>query len=102
MICCLLFGACTDVAPRGREVELQRVPAQREPERLPRGERRRRDEAAGRPAEPKRAARRCRFDDPSAGPSHAPPAATGADFDDIRRRLEMVLQDVPEGMWIRI
>jgi hypothetical protein len=26
----------------------------------------------------------------------------GVDFDDIRHRLETVLQDVPEGMWIRI
>jgi hypothetical protein len=90
------------VAPRGREVELQRASVQREPERLPRGERRRWDEAAGRPAEPERAARRRPFDDPGAGPSHAPPAAAGVDFDDIRRRLETVLQDVPEGMWIRI
>jgi hypothetical protein len=94
--------ACADVAPRGREVEMQRAPAQREPERLPHGERRRRDDAAGRPAEPERAARRRRFDDPGAGPSHAPPAAAGVDFDDIRRRLETVLQDVPEGMWTRI
>ena len=46
-ICCLLFCACADVAPRGREVEMQRVSACREPERLPHGERRRRDEAAG-------------------------------------------------------
>ena len=36
------------------------------------------------------------------GPSHGPPTATGGDFDDIRHRLETVLQDVPEGMWIRI
>jgi hypothetical protein len=46
--------------------------------------------------------RRRRFDDPGAGPSHAPPAAAVVDFDDIRRRLETVLQDVPEGMWMRI
>jgi hypothetical protein len=65
------------VAPRGHEVELQRASVQRELERLPHGERRRRDEAAGRPAEPERAARRHRFDDPGAGPSHAPPAAAG-------------------------
>jgi hypothetical protein len=90
-----LFVACVDVAPREHEVELQRVPVQREPERLPCGERRRQDEAAGRPAEPERAARRRWFDDPGAGPSHAPPAAVGVDFDDIHHRLEMVLQDVP-------
>jgi hypothetical protein len=40
MICCLLFGACADVAPRGREVEWQRASVQRELERLPCGERR--------------------------------------------------------------
>jgi hypothetical protein len=81
---------------------MQRAPAQREPERLLHGERRRRDEAAGRPPEPERLARRCRFDDPGVGPSHTPLAAAEVDFDDIHRRLEMVLQDVPEGMWIRI
>jgi hypothetical protein len=90
----LLFVACADVAPRGREVEM--------PERLPHGERRQWDDAAGRPAEPERVARRHRFDDPSAGPSHAPPVATEVDFDDIRCRLETVLQDVPEGMWTQI
>jgi hypothetical protein len=43
-----------------------------------------------------------RFDDPGAGPSHAPPAAAEVDFEDIRHRLEAVLQDVPEGIWSRI
>jgi hypothetical protein len=38
-----------------------------------------------------RVARRCRFDDPSAGPSHAPPAGARVDFEDICRRLEAVL-----------
>jgi hypothetical protein len=79
------------VTPRGREVDLQRASVQRESERLPRGERRRRDEAVGRPAEPERAARRRRFEDPGAGPSHAPPATVGVDFDDICRHLETVL-----------
>jgi hypothetical protein len=97
----LLFCACADVAPRGHEVEMQRASAQREPERLPHGERRRRDDAAGQPVEPERAARRCRFD-PIAGPSHAPPVVAEVDFDDIRCRLETVLKDVPEGMWTRI
>jgi hypothetical protein len=90
------------VAPRGREVEMQRGPSCRDPERLPHGERHRRDDAAGRSAEPKRAARRRRFDDPGAGPSHAPPAVTKVDFDDIRRHLETVLQDVLEGIWTHI
>jgi hypothetical protein len=91
MIMCWLFCACADLAPRGHEVEFQRVPAQRDLEIPPRGGRCRRDEAAGAPAEPERPARRCRFDDPGAGPSHTPPAVVGGDFDDIRRRLEMVL-----------
>jgi hypothetical protein len=53
----------------------------------------------GRPAEPKRAARRRWYDDPGAGPSHTPSAVAGVNFDDIRHHLETVLQDVPEGMW---
>jgi hypothetical protein len=96
-----LFGVCADLAPRGREVELYRPPVQPEG-RPPRGERRGRDEAAGRPADAARPARRHRFDDPGAGPSHAPPAAAGGDDDDIRRHFETVFRDVPEGMWTRI
>jgi hypothetical protein len=46
--------------------------------------------------------RRRQFDDPGAGPSHAPPTTSRVDFEDIRHRLEVVLQDVPEGMWSRI
>jgi hypothetical protein len=34
--------------------------------------------------------RRRRFDDPGAGPSHAPPAAAGGELDDIFRRFETV------------
>jgi hypothetical protein len=90
------------VAPHGREVELQRVSAQQEPERLLCGERRQWDEAAGRPTEPERAARRRWFDDLGAGPSHGPLVTAEVDFDDIRCRLETVLQDMPEGMWIHI
>jgi predicted RNA methylase len=89
--------ACADVAPRGREVELQRAL-----ERLPWGERRRREDIAVRPAEPEREVRRRRFDSPGTGPSHAPSAAARADFEDIRRHLETVLQEVPEGIWSRI
>jgi hypothetical protein len=59
----LCLFACADVAPRGCEVELQRAL-----ERSPRGERRRREDAAVRPAELERAARRRWFDDPGAGP----------------------------------
>jgi hypothetical protein len=78
--------ACVDVAPRGCEVELQRALG-----RPPRGDRCQCEDAMVRPTELERAARRRRFDDPSVGPSHAPVAATGADFEDIRRRLETVL-----------
>jgi hypothetical protein len=90
------------VAPRGREVEMQRVSARREPERLPHGERCQREDAVGQPTELERVARRRRFNDPDAGPSHAPSAVAGVDLDDIRRRLETVLQNVPEGMWMCI
>jgi hypothetical protein len=55
-----------------------------------------------RPDEPKRAARRHQFDDPGVGPSHAPLAAAGADYEDIRHRLETILQEVPKGLWSRI
>jgi hypothetical protein len=102
MIGCCLFCACADLAPRGHEVELYRASVQREPERPPRGGRRRQDEAAGAPAEPERSARRHQFDDPGAGPSHTPLAAAEVDLDDILYRFETVLQDVPEGMWICI
>jgi hypothetical protein len=49
-----------------------------------------------------RAAWRCRYDDPRVGPSHAPSAEVGGEFDDFRCRLEVVLQGVPERMWVRI
>jgi hypothetical protein len=94
-----LFGACADVAPRGREVDVFQVPVQQE--RPPRGGRRPRDEAAGGPAGLERPAQRRRWDDPGAGPSQAPPAAAGAD-EDLVRRFETVFRDVPEGMWTQI
>jgi hypothetical protein len=55
-----------------------------------------------RPANPERETRRRQFDEPGVRPSHTPPATAGVDFEDIHRRLEAVLQDVPEGMWSRI
>jgi hypothetical protein len=97
-----LFGACADLAPRGREVEVFRAPAQREKERPPRVGRRPRDEAAGGPAGPERPAQRRHFDDPGAGPSHAPLVAARVDDDDLVRRFETVFRDVPEDMWTRI
>jgi hypothetical protein len=42
-------------------------------------------------ADPERATRRRRFDDPGAGPSHAPPTDAVVDFEDICRCLEAVL-----------
>jgi hypothetical protein len=98
---------CADVGPRGREVELLRAPARQEPGRLSRGgprvgERCQLEDAEVRPTEDERAARRRRFDDLGAGPSHAPLADAGADFEDIRRCMEAVLQGMPEGMWSRI
>jgi hypothetical protein len=63
------------------------------------GERRRWEDVGVRPVDDERVARRHHFDDPGAGPSHAPPAEAGGEFEDIRHRLEAVLQGVPEGMW---
>jgi len=104
-ICCLFV--CADVAPRRCEVELLRVPNLQEPERPLRGgprvgERCQHEDANVRPANPERVSRRCRLDNPSVGPSHAPPVDAEADFEDIRRHLEAVLQGVLEGMWSRI
>jgi hypothetical protein len=98
---------CADVGPCGREVEMVRALAHQEPVRPPRGEswvgeRRRCEDIEARPADDERAIRRRRFDDPGDGPSHAPPVEAGGDFEDIYRRLETVLQGVPEGMWSRI
>jgi hypothetical protein len=73
----------------------------REHERPPRGERRPRDAAAGGPAGPERSVQRHRWDDPGAGPSHAPPVAAEED-EDLVCHFEMVFWDVPEGMWTQI
>jgi hypothetical protein len=88
---------CADVGPRECEVELLRVSARKEPGRPPQGgpqagERRRREGTEVRPTEDERSARRRRFDDPSTGPLHAPPADARVDFEDIFHRLEAVLQ----------
>jgi hypothetical protein len=77
------------------------APVPPEQDRPPRGARRPRDAAAGGAAGPERPAQRRRWDDPGAGPSHAPPAAAGVD-EDIVRRFETVLRDVPERLWIQI
>jgi hypothetical protein len=95
---------CADVGPRGREVELMRTLAHQELVRPPRGEprageRRRYKDVETRPTDEERVARRHCFYDLGAGPSHAPPTEPRGDFEDIRRRLEVVLQGVPKGMW---
>jgi hypothetical protein len=87
---------CAYVGPRGCDVELVRASARPGPVRPPRGElrvgeRRRREDVEARPTGDERAARRCHFDDPGVGPSHAPPAEAGGEFEDIRHRLEAVL-----------
>ena len=82
-------------------MDLFRAPVQREQERPPRGGRRPRDEAARGPAGLERPAQRRRWDDPGAGSSHAPPAAAGVD-EDIVRRFQTVLRDVPEHLWSHI
>jgi hypothetical protein len=96
-----------DVGPRGREVELIKVSSSQGPVRPPQGEprageRRRRDEVGVGPANDERAGRRRRYDDPGAVPSHTPLAGVNEEFEDFHRRLEAVLQGVPEGMWIHI
>jgi len=84
-----------------------REPTRQEPMRPPwgelrAGERCRHEDFVARPTDDERVARKCHFDDPSAGPLHAPPMEDGGDFEDIRRHLEAVLQGVPKGMWLRI
>jgi hypothetical protein len=96
-----LFGACADLAPHGRKVELYRPRVQREG-RPPRGERHPWDEATRQLVGAERPTQRHRFDDPGAGPSHAPPAAAGGELEDLYRNFEAVLREVPEGMWTRI
>ena len=76
------------------------APVPPEQDRPARGARRPRDAAAG-VAGPERPAQRRRSDDPGVGPSHAPPAVAGVD-EDIVRRFETVLRDVPERLWIQI
>jgi hypothetical protein len=88
-----VFGVCADVGPHGREVELVRAPARQGPVRplrgeLQAGEQRWRDDVGARPIDDERAARRRRFDDPGAGPSHAPPTEAGGEFKDVRHHLE--------------
>ena len=89
------------MAPRGREVEVFKAPAQPEQERPLCVGRQPRYEAAGGPAGLERLAQRRRWDDPGAGPSHAPPAAAGDD-EDLVHCFETVFRDVPEGMWTQI
>jgi hypothetical protein len=98
---------CADVGPRGREVELVRVSARQGPVRPPRGE--------------PRVGERCRRDEVGVRPAMMRELVGGVDMmtlvqglhmllrqrlveclEDFRRRLEVVLQGVPEGMWTQI
>jgi hypothetical protein len=63
------------------------------------GERWRQDKVGARLDDDEREVQRRQFDDPSAGPSHAPLAGAGGEFEDFHRQLEAVLQGVPKGMW---
>jgi hypothetical protein len=103
----LCLFVCVDVGPHGCEVELVRVSTRQglvgPPRGEPRaGERRRWEDVEARPAGDERVARRHRFDDLGVGPSHAPPSEVRGEFEDIPRRLEVVLQGVPKGIWSRI
>ena len=77
------------------------APVPPEQDRPPWGARHPRDAAAGGSVGPERPAQRHHWDDPRAGPSHALPTAAGVD-EDIVRRFETVLRDVPEVMWRHI
>jgi hypothetical protein len=95
------------VGSRGQKVELIRAPTFQGTVKpswveLRAGERQRREDARMRPSDEDRVARRHRYDDPGAGPSHAPPAKDGGEFDDFYLQLEVVLQGMHEGMWVQI
>jgi hypothetical protein len=49
-----------------------------------------------------RVGRRCKFDDPGVGSSHAPQIKADGGMEDLRHRFEEVLQGVSEGMWSHI
>ena len=90
-----MFFVCADVGPRGHEVELVRASAHQGPVRPPRGEPQERerqgcDDVGVRPTKDERAAKRRRFDDPGARPSHGPPIETGGEIEDISHHLEVV------------
>jgi hypothetical protein len=55
-----------------------------------------------RPIDEVRASQRHKFDDPGAGPSHAPQGEAGGDLQHFHCWLEVVLQGIPEGMWSHI
>jgi hypothetical protein len=88
-----------DVGLRGREVEVVAELARQGLVRPPQvGERRWRDEASVRPMDDVRDERRHIFDDPGAGPSHAPLVEVGKVLEDFLHWLEVVLQELIEGM----
>jgi hypothetical protein len=84
------------VGPHECKVELVRASTRQGPVRPLRGnsragERQRWEDAGARPVDDERVARRHPFDDPGVGPSHAPLAEVGGEFEDIHRHLEVVL-----------
>jgi hypothetical protein len=98
---------CADVGSLRHEVELIRASTRQGPVRPPQGEpqageRRRWEDIGVRHVDGKRASKRNHYDEPGAGPSHVPLATAGGEFEDFHRRLELVLQGMPEGMWVHI
>jgi hypothetical protein len=95
----IVVFVCVDVGTQGLEVELVRVSARWGLVRSSHGEKCRSHEAGARPTDDMRVGRRHRFDDPGAGPSHAPLVEADEVLEDFHCQLEVVLQGVPEGMW---
>jgi hypothetical protein len=87
---------CADVGLRRWEVELVRALAHQMPVRPLQGEswvgeRFQRDEVGVRLTDDERYGRRHKYDDPSAGPSHASPIEVDGVLEDFHRLLEAVL-----------
>jgi hypothetical protein len=84
---------CANVGPHGWEVELVRASARQGPMRPPRGEPWagegwKWDKVGASSDDDERAGRRHRYDDPSAGSSHASSAGTDGEFEDFLCQLE--------------
>jgi hypothetical protein len=95
------------VGPRGHGAEMVGDSTRQGPVRPLRvepqvGEQCQRDDSGVRPTDELRVSQRCRFDDPSTGPSHAPQVDINGGMEDLCRQFEEVLQGVLEGMWSHI